>query len=185
MFLIDINIKSCICHNDITQPQGYYSKLKQKHWLRCIFPVDCGSLWCDGQWLMLSLKDLKNGAAWNGSKLWFYGNWAITWFNKVVRLWGWSTAESLCLCSSLFCLSLMCRHLFSPHLCHVLCVNAHDVLLFFFSGPFTDVVTANLKLKNPSDRKVCFKVKTTAPRRYCVRPNSGIIEPGATLTISG
>ncbi|XP_065132974.1 VAMP (vesicle-associated membrane protein)-associated protein A, like [Paramisgurnus dabryanus] len=53
-----------------------------------------------------------------------------------------------------------------------------------FKGPFTDVVTANLKLKNPSDRKVCFKVKTTAPRRYCVRPNSGIIEPGATLIIS-
>ncbi|XP_056302697.1 VAMP (vesicle-associated membrane protein)-associated protein A, like [Danio aesculapii] len=53
-----------------------------------------------------------------------------------------------------------------------------------FKGPFTDVVTANLKLKNPSERKVCFKVKTTAPRRYCVRPNSGIIDPGATLTIS-
>lgn len=53
-----------------------------------------------------------------------------------------------------------------------------------FKGPFTDVVTANLKLKNPSEKKVCFKVKTTAPRRYCVRPNSGIIEPGATLTIS-
>ncbi|KAK7163805.1 hypothetical protein R3I93_007774 [Phoxinus phoxinus] len=53
-----------------------------------------------------------------------------------------------------------------------------------FKGPFTDVVTANLKLKNPSEKKVCFKVKTTAPRRYCVRPNSGIIEPGATLIIS-
>ncbi|KTF71928.1 hypothetical protein cypCar_00049909, partial [Cyprinus carpio] len=50
--------------------------------------------------------------------------------------------------------------------------------------PFTDVVTANLKLKNPSERKVCFKVKTTAPRRYCVRPNSGIIDPGATVIIS-
>ncbi|XP_026061180.1 vesicle-associated membrane protein-associated protein A-like isoform X1 [Carassius auratus] len=53
-----------------------------------------------------------------------------------------------------------------------------------FRGPFTDVVTANLKLKNPSERKVCFKVKTTAPRRYCVRPNSGIIDPGATVIIS-
>ncbi|KAL0966938.1 hypothetical protein UPYG_G00302480 [Umbra pygmaea] len=53
-----------------------------------------------------------------------------------------------------------------------------------FKGPFTDVVTTNLKLKNPSDRRVCFKVKTTAPRRYCVRPNSGIIEPGSTVTIS-
>ncbi|XP_036374962.1 vesicle-associated membrane protein-associated protein A-like [Megalops cyprinoides] len=53
-----------------------------------------------------------------------------------------------------------------------------------FKGPFTDVVTTNLKLKNPSDRPVCFKVKTTAPRRYCVRPNSGLIEAGATVTIS-
>uniref|UniRef100_A0A3B4D5W9 Vesicle-associated membrane protein-associated protein A n=1 Tax=Pygocentrus nattereri TaxID=42514 RepID=A0A3B4D5W9_PYGNA len=52
------------------------------------------------------------------------------------------------------------------------------------TGPFTDVVTTNLKLRNPSDRKVCFKVKTTAPRRYCVRPNSGVIEPGASVTIS-
>ncbi|XP_052318974.1 vesicle-associated membrane protein-associated protein A-like [Oncorhynchus keta] len=53
-----------------------------------------------------------------------------------------------------------------------------------FKGPFTDVITTNLKLKNPSDRRVCFKVKTTAPRRYCVRPNSGIIDAGATVTIS-
>uniref|UniRef100_A0A8C2M6Z1 MSP domain-containing protein n=1 Tax=Cricetulus griseus TaxID=10029 RepID=A0A8C2M6Z1_CRIGR len=42
-----------------------------------------------------------------------------------------------------------------------------------FQGPFTDVVTTNLKLGNPTDRNVCFKVKTTALRRYCVRPNSG------------
>ncbi|XP_051538550.1 vesicle-associated membrane protein-associated protein A isoform X2 [Myxocyprinus asiaticus] len=53
-----------------------------------------------------------------------------------------------------------------------------------FRGPFTDVVTTNLKLKNPSDKRVCFKVKTTAPRRYCVRPNSGVIDPGTTVTIS-
>ncbi|XP_063062809.1 vesicle-associated membrane protein-associated protein A isoform X2 [Engraulis encrasicolus] len=53
-----------------------------------------------------------------------------------------------------------------------------------FKGPFTDVVTTNLKLKNPSDKRVCFKVKTTAPRRYCVRPNSGIIDPGASVTVS-
>ena len=58
-------------------------------------------------------------------------------------------------------------------------------MLWFCPGPFTDVVTTNLKLKNPSDRRVCFKVKTTAPRRYCVRPNSGIIDAGATVTISG
>ncbi|KAJ3595143.1 hypothetical protein NHX12_004447 [Muraenolepis orangiensis] len=61
-------------------------------------------------------------------------------------------------------------------------VNVEE--LFEKISPFTDVVTTNLKLKNPSDRRVCFKVKTTAPRRYCVRPNSGVIEPGATVTIS-
>lgn len=62
----------------------------------------------------------------------------------------------------------------------------NNALLFALpTGPFTDVVTTNLKLKNPSDKKVCFKVKTTAPRRYCVRPNSGVIDPGATVIISG
>jgi vesicle-associated membrane protein-associated protein A len=53
-----------------------------------------------------------------------------------------------------------------------------------FKGPFTDVVTANLGLNNPSDRRVCFKVKTTAPKRYCVRPNSGIIEPGTKISVA-
>uniref|UniRef100_A0A8C6QWB9 MSP domain-containing protein n=1 Tax=Nannospalax galili TaxID=1026970 RepID=A0A8C6QWB9_NANGA len=54
-----------------------------------------------------------------------------------------------------------------------------------FRGPFTDVVTTNLKLGNPTDRNVCFKVKTTAPRRYCVRPNSGVIDAGASINVSG
>ena len=52
-----------------------------------------------------------------------------------------------------------------------------------FKGPFTDVVTADLKLQNPSEKRVCFKVKTTAPKRYCVRPNSGIIEPGQHVNV--
>ncbi|XP_014465216.1 vesicle-associated membrane protein-associated protein B/C isoform X2 [Alligator mississippiensis] len=53
-----------------------------------------------------------------------------------------------------------------------------------WTGPFTDVVTTNLKLGNPTDRNVCFKVKTTAPRRYCVRPNSGIIDAGTSINVS-
>lgn len=53
-----------------------------------------------------------------------------------------------------------------------------------FKGPFTDVVTSELKLVNPSEQKVCFKVKTTAPKRYCVRPNSGIIEPSQSVNVS-
>jgi len=53
-----------------------------------------------------------------------------------------------------------------------------------FKGPFNEVVTSTLNLHNPSDRKVCFKVKTTAPRRYCVRPNSGFVEPNESVNVS-
>lgn len=53
-----------------------------------------------------------------------------------------------------------------------------------FKGPFKDVVTSQLQLTNPSEKRVCFKVKTTAPRRYCVRPNSGFVESQATVNIS-
>ncbi|XP_072304902.1 vesicle-associated membrane protein-associated protein B/C-like isoform X2 [Eucyclogobius newberryi] len=64
----------------------------------------------------------------------------------------------------------------------VLALEPHDELRF--RGPFTDVVTATLKLTNPTHRNVCFKVKTTAPRRYCVRPNSGVIDAGASIHVS-
>ncbi|BFZ13550.1 hypothetical protein BsWGS_16590 [Bradybaena similaris] len=53
-----------------------------------------------------------------------------------------------------------------------------------FKGPFTDVVTADLKLTNPTDKRICFKVKTTAPKRYCVRPNSGILEPQKSISVA-
>jgi len=56
---------------------------------------------------------------------------------------------------------------------------------FVASGPFTQVVTSELNLRNPSSRTVLFKVKTTAPKRYCVRPNSGTLEPGASAVVSG
>ncbi|CAG7831482.1 unnamed protein product [Allacma fusca] len=53
-----------------------------------------------------------------------------------------------------------------------------------FKGPFTTPTTSMLKLTNPSDKRICFKIKTTAPKRYCVRPNSGLLEPGASLGIA-
>jgi len=53
-----------------------------------------------------------------------------------------------------------------------------------FKGPFTEIVVSDLKLTNPSEQRVCFKVKTTAPKRYCVRPNSGIIDSGASVTVA-
>lgn len=53
-----------------------------------------------------------------------------------------------------------------------------------FNGPFTGVTTSQLELFNPSEQRVCFKVKTTAPKRYCVRPNSGLLEPKQTIHVA-
>ncbi|CAJ0562817.1 unnamed protein product, partial [Mesorhabditis spiculigera] len=54
-----------------------------------------------------------------------------------------------------------------------------------FQGPFTDVVTSPLRLMNRGTQPICFKVKTTAPKQYCVRPNSGIVAPGHTFETLG
>lgn len=53
-----------------------------------------------------------------------------------------------------------------------------------FEGPFEHVVTSYLELRNPSEHRISFKVKTTAPRSYCVRPNNGIIEPDSSAKIA-
>ncbi|XP_015514156.1 vesicle-associated membrane protein-associated protein A [Neodiprion pinetum] len=53
-----------------------------------------------------------------------------------------------------------------------------------FRGPFTSPVTTYMKLTNPSDHKVYFKIKTTAPKKYCVRPNSGALKPKGVTQIA-
>ncbi|CAH0546692.1 unnamed protein product [Brassicogethes aeneus] len=53
-----------------------------------------------------------------------------------------------------------------------------------FRGPFNVSVTSYMKLHNPSDKKVLFKIKTTAPKKYCVRPNSGTINPNTSIEIA-
>ena len=52
------------------------------------------------------------------------------------------------------------------------------------TGPLAVGGTAALTLRNPSpDTVVAFKVKTTAPRQYCVRPNSGNVRAGDQVTV--
>lgn len=53
-----------------------------------------------------------------------------------------------------------------------------------FRRPFTQEVSQILVLKNPNPSPVAFKVKTTAPKQYCVRPNSGRIEPGHDVEVT-
>ncbi|XP_014274010.1 vesicle-associated membrane protein-associated protein A [Halyomorpha halys] len=53
-----------------------------------------------------------------------------------------------------------------------------------FRGPFKQMSTSHLQLKNPIDSPVCFKIKTTAPKKYCVRPNSGVVLPKETVVVA-
>ncbi|BET00426.1 unnamed protein product [Nesidiocoris tenuis] len=52
-----------------------------------------------------------------------------------------------------------------------------------FVGPFNLISLTSMKLTNPTENHVLFKIKTTAPRRYCVRPNSGLVKPNSTVSI--
>ncbi|THV00836.1 VAMP-associated protein [Dendrothele bispora CBS 962.96] len=53
-----------------------------------------------------------------------------------------------------------------------------------FHRPLTTLVKRALTITNPNAQPVAFKVKTTAPKLYCVRPNSGRIEPGQSVEVS-
>ncbi|VDK33265.1 unnamed protein product [Taenia asiatica] len=54
-----------------------------------------------------------------------------------------------------------------------------------FFGPFVNVQSSIIKLTNPSTDRITFKVKTTVPKRYCVRPSCGIVEPSETVNVAG
>jgi hypothetical protein len=44
-------------------------------------------------------------------------------------------------------------------------------------------VPCQLTLNNPTGERVAFKVKTTSPKKYCVRPSSGVVEPGSSKEV--
>lgn len=53
-----------------------------------------------------------------------------------------------------------------------------------FVGPFCTAVSSFMRLTNPTEHVILFKIKTTAPKKYCVRPNCGILEPKDTIEIT-
>lgn len=56
-------------------------------------------------------------------------------------------------------------------------VDPHNELLFHLPS------AAFVRLTNVSNKKVLFKIKTTAPKKYCVRPNSGMLIPNNHIDI--
>lgn len=67
----------------------------------------------------------------------------------------------------------------------IICILQEKLIILYSLGPFTEPVMTVMTLKNSSDKKVAFKIKTTAPKRYCVRPNCGELIPKEKSEISG
>ncbi|KAF2301241.1 hypothetical protein GH714_021255 [Hevea brasiliensis] len=44
-------------------------------------------------------------------------------------------------------------------------------------------ISCSLLLLNKSDNYVAFKVKTTNPKNYCVRPNAAVVSPRSTCVV--
>lgn len=52
-----------------------------------------------------------------------------------------------------------------------------------YKPPFTTQSTEYATITNNSAQPVVFKVKTTAPKFYCVRPNAAVVQPGESLQV--
>ncbi|XP_010544367.1 PREDICTED: vesicle-associated protein 1-3 isoform X1 [Tarenaya hassleriana] len=44
--------------------------------------------------------------------------------------------------------------------------------------------SCTMQLTNKTNNYVAFKIKTTNPKKYCVRPNTGIVSPGTTCNVT-
>ncbi|KAL6652323.1 hypothetical protein ACP70R_011248 [Stipagrostis hirtigluma subsp. patula] len=44
-------------------------------------------------------------------------------------------------------------------------------------------ISCSMQLTNRTNDYIAFKVKTTSPKKYCVRPNSGIVPPRSTSDV--
>lgn len=52
-----------------------------------------------------------------------------------------------------------------------------------FSFELKKQISCSMHLTNKSDNYVAFKVKTTNPKKYCVRPNTGVVTPHTTCDV--
>jgi len=62
-------------------------------------------------------------------------------------------------------------------------LNISPATALGFNRPFTEPVKRTLIVTNNNPLPVAFKVKTTSPKAYCVRPNSGRVEQGESVEI--
>ena len=55
---------------------------------------------------------------------------------------------------------------------------------FTFLPQSSNLAIADLKILNISSQTIAFKIKTTAPKNYIVKPNIGILPPSKSILIS-
>lgn len=53
-----------------------------------------------------------------------------------------------------------------------------------FQRPLTQLIKKTILITSVSSLPIRWKVKTTAPKQYSVRPNGGTIEPGETVEVA-
>ncbi|XP_021738159.1 vesicle-associated protein 1-1-like [Chenopodium quinoa] len=58
-----------------------------------------------------------------------------------------------------------------------------DPLELKFELELKKQICSSLNLTNKTDSYVAFKVKTTNPKKYCVRPNTGVVLPRSTCQV--
>lgn len=59
-----------------------------------------------------------------------------------------------------------------------------DPLELKFPFELKKQISCSLQLSNKTDNYIAFKVKTTNPKKYCVRPNTGIVLPRSTCDVT-
>ncbi|KAI4311653.1 hypothetical protein MLD38_036532 [Melastoma candidum] len=58
-----------------------------------------------------------------------------------------------------------------------------DPIELKFAFELRKQICCSLQLSNKTDDYVAFKVKTTNPKKYCVRPNTGVVLPRSTCSV--
>jgi hypothetical protein len=76
----------------------------------------------------------------------------------------------------------MCHFISNIEFClhSSLFLNSDPLFSAWFSVEVKKQSSCTVHLVNKSNEYVAFKVKTTSPKRYCVRPNTGVILPRKT-----
>lgn len=65
----------------------------------------------------------------------------------------------------------------------IITLDPQDELIFTPLKDNTGSLKAALTITNNAKGNLAYKVKTTAPRHYVVKPNQGVLESGGKITV--